>query len=172
MNQKYRLLLNEGFLFFAFGAALNGHQLSACIFASAALLCAVFFHSVHMFERHLPKIALCFLPQLYLIDACGLNDVIPSIAFLSLVSVACADLWMQSSEKAIGSVMKGNLMLMVLFLILSLSLDNLYYGTVSTCLITMLIFLPSSAGYLIREIRYRKRVKIHPVNRKSTPAVE
>lgn len=172
MNQKYRLLLNEGFLFFAFGAALNNHPVSACIFAFVALNCAVFFHSVRMLEKNLPRIVLCFLPELALIDFSHLGNVIPSVSFLAFVSLVCADLWMESSEKAIGQVMRGMILVMTLFLALSFSVDNLYFGTMNTVLITLLIFLPSSAGYLIREIRYRKRMRIHPVNRKSCPAVE
>lgn len=172
MNQKYGLLLNEGFLFFAFGAALNNHPVFACVFAFVALICAVFFHSIHMLENHLPRIILCFLPELALIDISCLGNVIPSVSFLAFVSLVCADLWMESSEKAIGQVMKGMVLVMLLFLAFSFSIENLYFGTMHTCLITLIIFLPSSAGYVIREIRYRKRMRIHPVNRKSCPAVE
>lgn len=172
MNQKYRLLLNEGFVFFAYGFAFNGYELPAFFFAAIAIALAVYFHSVRIFRMHLLRIIVLFIPELFLIYILQLNDLVTLIPLLSMSSLITADLWMGSSEKAIGQIMRGMTLTMMIFLFLSFSIKGLFYGNVNTCIITLLIFMPSSAGYLIKEIHYRKGKIIHAVSRKASPVVE
>lgn len=172
MNQKYKMLVNEGFIFFAFGFALNGYHITAVIFAMIAVILSVQSHSIHVFQRHGIHIMELFTIEIVMIHLSHLDEIVPSIAAVSFASLISADLWMESSEKAIGQVMKGMTAVMIVFLIMSLVMKNLFYGTGNTCLIIGLVFMPSSLEYLHREYRYHRQTKAHQNSRKSCPAVE
>lgn len=154
MNQKDRLLLNTGFIFFGFGFAMNGHVVMALICAGISMMIAIYSHSAGVLLAQMPAIIPAYGIELFGIQISSLSEVIPFIRILSLASLISAACWMESSEKVIGRTMKGMTGIMLLFYGLSFFLKETVYGTADTCLLITLIFLPFSLGYGIRECRY------------------
>ena len=172
MNQKDKLLLNEGLVFFAFGFALNGNTVLSLITASLAIVLAIEAHSIHALFRCKIPFLTGLVSELIIIWISHLNAVVPHVLFLSVSSLITSVLWLQSSEKVIGNMMRGMTVMMILSCILAFSLNHLYFGKENTLLLVMLIFLPSVIGYLIRECRYYILKKSHTDSRKMNPAVE
>lgn len=155
MNQKDRLLLNTGFIFFGFGFAMNDHVVMALLCACIAVMIAITSHSVHVLLSHLSEIIPAYITELICIRFSIPVASIPLIRLLSLAVLISAACWMDSSEKVVGGVMKGMTGVMLLFYVLSFCLKETAYGTGNTCLLITLIFLPFSLSYGIRECRYR-----------------
>lgn len=172
MNQKDKLLLNEGMVFFAFGFALNGNKLPALIAGLLAIVTAVESHSIHALFKQKITVLLYLISELIIIRISHLDEVVPYVVFLSLSSLITSVLWLQSSEKVIGNLMKGMTVMMLFSYVLAFTMHELFYGRMYTMILITLIFLPSCLGYMIREWRYYAHKKLHPDSRKHVPAIE
>ena len=159
MNQKEKFMINQGLILLAFAYALSDYDLASCAFGIAAAGMAVYTHSVGTLKKGILIIPAAALLQVIMINVMKMEEMLPSLGFLTVCNTVCAYLWMQSSYKAIDDVVRmmtaGFLICLIIILGLPAGVIEFFAGAVyatrlQELVFTAMIFMPCIISYAIK----------------------
>lgn len=159
MKKSDAFLLNQCLIILAFILSLNGEELLGILSALAAILFSQICLSWRILQKDSVKILVVSFIELLFLELSGLNQMFPSIYFLSLSSLIVSFSWNHAGYKALHYGMQWMKNAGILFGILSLFARYSRFGIGNTVLIVMFIFLPSNFFYCLRQLRYNLDIR-------------
>ena len=153
MSEKYRLMVIEGLVIWAFGCAVNGADTAA---AAISLLTGVLLVYVYGAERMIHKLLpVLLMADLLLITAslAGLSAVFPSLGWVLVADGAAAIMTVYDSRDVMDRNIRGCLMIFAAYTALSFLVPSADLTVFQLLVMTVLIFAPVSIVYALHTLR-------------------
>ena len=153
MSEKYRLMMIEGLVIWAFGCAVNGADAAAAaISLLAAVLLVYIYGAEKMFRKLLPVL---LLADLLLITAglTGLSAVFPSLGWVLVADSAAAIMTVYDPREVMDRNIRGCLMIFAAYTALSFLVPSADLTVFQLLVMTVLIFAPVTVVYALQTLR-------------------
>lgn len=150
MNEKTKMMINEGILLWAFGCAVNHEDAAAFVLALSSAVYTLHIFSFEKVAARLPVSLAVIDLSLIIAHMTGLSHIIPAVGAVTGANCFYAVMSLDHSERLMDEAVKwfGGILLVYTALTFILPSDQFAFGQLLTLI--LLIFAPMMLVYAVR----------------------